>query len=187
MVADRAAAVGAERSVGTTRGAVRMEHRRAEPVGTTNRRSPHHHLRAADGKACIQQEGVQPCLDLLLDAKGDIRLQRGCGVLRRNRRAATGHGHHGSATARVSRIQQQVESNSRSSFDLLLDANTEPCGRPCGGPTTTSAISATAAAAPADLSAVTAALGREQPHPPGRRPCPLRIPGQFDQQRTRDH
>ena len=57
------------------------------------------------------------------------RLQRGCGAMRRNRRAATGHGHHGRTTARVSRIQQQVVSNSRSSFDLLLDANTEPCGR----------------------------------------------------------
>ena len=71
MVADRAAAVGAERSAETTSGAARLEHRRAEPVGTTNRRSPHHHLRAVDGKARIQQEGGQPGLDLLLDAKGE--------------------------------------------------------------------------------------------------------------------
>ena len=73
MAAEQAAAVGAERSAGTTSDAARLEQRRAEPIWSTTRRSAHHHLRAADAYDGMLQEGAKVGFDLLEDATGPRR------------------------------------------------------------------------------------------------------------------
>ena len=70
MAAEQAAAVGAERSAGTTSDAAPPELQLTDPDAHPTQASSPNYCARSDGQTRIHQEGVKPGLDLLLVAMG---------------------------------------------------------------------------------------------------------------------